>query len=34
MPVLEFLDPESVVPALRARAKKQVLQDLAAQAAR
>ncbi|KQS74721.1 MULTISPECIES: PTS IIA-like nitrogen regulatory protein PtsN [Methylobacterium] len=34
MPVLEFLDPDSVVPALRARAKKQVLQDLAAQAAR
>ena len=33
MPVLEFLDPESVVPSLRARAKKQVLQDLAAQSA-
>jgi PTS system nitrogen regulatory IIA component len=34
MPLLEFLDPESVVPSLRARSKKQVLQDLAAQAAR
>ena len=34
MPVLEFLDPESVVQSLRARTKKQVLQDLAAQAAR
>lgn len=34
MPVLEFLDPESVVPSLRARSKKQVLQDLAAQAAK
>ncbi len=34
MPVLEFLDPESVVPSLRARAKKQVLQDLATHAAR
>ena len=34
MPILEFLDPDSVVPALRARAKKQVLQELSAQAAR
>jgi len=34
MSVLEFLDPDSVVPSLRARTKKQVLQDLSAQAAR
>ncbi|MGU3536468.1 PTS IIA-like nitrogen regulatory protein PtsN [Methylobacterium sp. A54F] len=34
MPVLEFLDPDSVVPSLRARAKKQVLQELSAQAVR
>ena len=34
MPMLEFLDPDSVVPSLRARAKKQVLQDLAAHAVR
>ncbi|AWN34916.1 PTS IIA-like nitrogen regulatory protein PtsN [Methylobacterium radiodurans] len=34
MPILEFLDPDSVVPALRARAKKQVLQELSAQAVR
>ncbi|GEP04202.1 PTS IIA-like nitrogen regulatory protein PtsN [Methylobacterium oxalidis] len=34
MSVLEFLDPNSVMPSLRARAKKQVLQDLSAQAAR
>jgi PTS system nitrogen regulatory IIA component len=34
MPLLEFLDPDSVVPSLRARSKKQVLQDLAAHAAR
>ncbi len=34
MPLLEFLDPDSVVPSLRARSKKQVLQDLAAQSAR
>lgn len=34
MPMLEFLDPGSVVPALRARAKKQVLQELSAEAAR
>jgi len=34
MPILEFLDPESVVQSLRARAKKQVLQELASQAVR
>lgn len=34
MPVLDFLDPDSVVPALRARAKKQVLQELSAEAVR
>jgi nitrogen PTS system EIIA component len=34
MSVLEFLDPNSVVPSLRARAKKQVLQELSAQAVR
>ncbi|AWN41036.1 PTS IIA-like nitrogen regulatory protein PtsN [Methylobacterium durans] len=34
MSVLEFLDPNSVMPSLRARAKKQVLQDLSAQAVR
>lgn len=34
MPILEFLDPDSVVPALRARAKKQVLQELSTQAVR
>lgn len=34
MPVLEFLDPDSVVPSLRARAKKQVLQELSTRAAR
>ena len=34
MPVLDFLDPDSVVPSLRARGKKQVLQDLAAHAVR
>lgn len=34
MPMLEFLDPNSVVPALRARAKKQVLQELSAEAVR
>ena len=32
MPILEFLDPESVVQSLRARAKKQVLQEHASQA--
>ncbi len=34
MPLLEFLKPEAVLPALRAQGKKQVLQELAAQAAR
>ena len=34
MSVLEFLSPGSVIPGLRARGKKQVLQELAAQAAR
>ena len=34
MPILDFLNPDSVIPSLRARAKKQVLQDLAAQAVR
>ena len=34
MPVLEFLDPDSVIPSLRARTKKQVLQELAAHASR
>lgn len=34
MPVLEFLSPDSVIPNLRARAKKQILLELAAQAAR
>ena len=34
MPLLEFLDPDAVVASLRARSKKQVLQDLATQAAR
>ncbi|GEP09570.1 PTS IIA-like nitrogen regulatory protein PtsN [Methylobacterium gnaphalii] len=34
MPVLEFLSPDSVIPALKARAKKQILSELAAQAAR
>ncbi len=34
MPLLEFLTPESVVASLRARSKKQVLQDLAAQSVR
>ena len=34
MPVLEFLSPDSVVPFLRARAKKQILQELSAHAAR
>lgn len=34
MPMLEFLSPDSVVPSLRARDKKHVLQELAAQAAR
>ena len=34
MAVLEFLSPDSVIPSLKARAKKQILQELAAQAAR
>ncbi|MCE4223052.1 PTS IIA-like nitrogen regulatory protein PtsN [Methylobacterium sp. C25] len=34
MPVLEFLSPESVIPALKARAKKQILSELAGQASR
>lgn len=34
MPVLEFLSPDSVIPSLRARGKKQILQELASQAAR
>ncbi|HEY8382335.1 MAG TPA: PTS IIA-like nitrogen regulatory protein PtsN [Microvirga sp.] len=33
MPLLDFLTPEAVVPALRANGKKQALQDLAAHAA-
>jgi PTS system nitrogen regulatory IIA component len=32
--MLEFLNPDSVVPALRARSKKQILQELSAQAVR
>lgn len=34
MPLLEFLAPDAVVCSLRARSKKQVLQDLAAQSVR
>ncbi|MEE7458544.1 PTS IIA-like nitrogen-regulatory protein PtsN [Methylorubrum populi] len=34
MPMLEFLSPDSVVPSLRVRDKKHVLQELAAHAAR
>ena len=34
MPLLEFLVPDAVVCSLRARSKKQVLQDLAAQSVR
>jgi PTS system nitrogen regulatory IIA component len=34
MPVLDFLSPDSVIPGLKARAKKQILQELAAHAAR
>jgi PTS system nitrogen regulatory IIA component len=34
MPRLEFLRPEAVAPALRANRKKQVLQEISAQAAR
>jgi nitrogen PTS system EIIA component len=33
MPRLEFLTPEAVAPAVRARGKKQLLQELSAQAA-
>jgi PTS system nitrogen regulatory IIA component len=34
MPILEFLSPDSVVTSLRARAKKQILQELSAHAVR
>jgi nitrogen PTS system EIIA component len=34
MPLLDFLDPRAVLPALRVSGKKQVLQELASQAAR
>jgi PTS system nitrogen regulatory IIA component len=34
MPLLEFLKPEAVLPALRAQGKKQVLQELAHHAAK
>lgn len=34
MSILEFLNPDSVIPNLRARGKKQILQELSAQAAR
>jgi PTS system nitrogen regulatory IIA component len=34
MPVLEFLSPDSVVPSLRVRAKKAMLQELSAHAVR
>lgn len=34
MPVLEFLSPDSVVPSLRARTKKAMLQELSGHAAR
>jgi nitrogen PTS system EIIA component len=34
MPRLEFLRPEAVAPALRAKGKKQALQEISAQAAR
>ncbi|HEY0571264.1 MAG TPA: PTS IIA-like nitrogen regulatory protein PtsN [Enterovirga sp.] len=33
MPLLDFLSPEAIVPALKAHSKKQALHDLAAQAA-
>jgi PTS system nitrogen regulatory IIA component len=33
MPLLDFLSPEAIVPALKAHSKKQALQDLAAHAA-
>ena len=34
MPLLDFLDPQAVLPALRVNGKKQALQELASQAAR
>lgn len=34
MSILEFLSPDSVIPNLRAKGKKQILQELSAQAAR
>lgn len=34
MPLLDFLDPQAVLPTLRANSKKHALQELAAQAAR
>ena len=34
MPLLDFLSPEAVAPALKAKSKKQALQDLAGQASR
>ena len=34
MPLLDFLDPQAVLPALRVNSKKQALQELAANAAR
>src|SRR3712207_1647485 len=34
MPLLDFLDPQAVLPALRVSGKKQALQELAAHAAR
>ena len=34
MPLLDFLDPRAVLPALRVNGKKQALQELASQAAR
>ena len=34
MPLLDFLDPQAVLPALRVNGKKQALQELASQSAR
>ncbi|RDI62140.1 PTS IIA-like nitrogen regulatory protein PtsN [Microvirga subterranea] len=34
MPLLDFLDPQAVLPALRVNSKKQALQEIAAHAAR
>lgn len=34
MPLLDFLDPQAVLPALRVSGKKQALQEMASQAAR